>query len=460
MNTPITRRRFLRNSAVAGTGLLILKSPQSAGSAPANEKLNMALIGVGGRGSWFVDAMPGYGTRFAALCDVREERLAKVGEKFPDARRFTDFRQMLDDMRDRIDGVIVAAPDHIHAVASAQALRLGKPVLCEKPLTRTIEEARALRDLAASTKLATQMGNQGTSSDPFRRAVEIIQSGALGDIREIIAWNEGGGGGRHTRPTDTQPVPPELHWDLWLGPTAARPFNKEWLNWHRWRDFATGQLGNWAVHTTNVAFKAFRLDELWKKDAPLAKGQTVRVTAKVSETVTDTFPKWELIDFEAPPRAGLPAFKMTWCNRSPEGRERAETILGRKLDWGDAGEKKWKDYAGILIAGSRGTMYSTGHNMSFTMLPENEFKELLGPPRTLPRSPGHEREWLNAIRGGAPACSNFVDYGSLLTEFLLIGNMATQVEGPIEYSPLSGRVTNNEAANKLCRANYREGWAL
>jgi hypothetical protein len=460
MNTRITRRQFVRRGMFAGTGFLILNSARSVRGAPANEKLSIALVGVGGRGSWFVDAMPGYGTRFAALCDVREDRLTKAGEKFPDAKRFTDFRVMLEEMRDGIDGVIVAAPDHIHAVASVKAMRLGKPVFCEKPLTRTIEEARALRELAASTKLATQMGNQGTSSDPFRRAVEIIQSGALGDIREVIAWNEGGGGGRHPRPTSTEPVPAGLHWDLFLGPRASRPFNKEWLNWHRWRDFATGQLGNWAVHTTNVAFKSFRLDELWKKDAPLPKGRTIRITAKVSEVVTDTFPKWEQIDFEAPPRAGLPTFKMTWGNRAPEVRERAETILGRKLDWGDAGEKKWKDYAGILISGSRGAMYSTGHNMSFTMTPEADFKELPGPPRTLPRSPGHEREWLNAIRGGPAASSNFVDYGSLLTEFLLLGNIATQVEGLIEYDPLAGRVLNNEAANKLCRANFRAGWAL
>ena len=463
MKTRITRRKFVRSGALAGTGLLILRSAQSLWGAPANEKLNVALIGVGGRGSWFVDSMPGFGTRFAALCDVREDRLAKVGEKFSEAKRYTDFRRMLEEMRDKIDGVIVAAPDHIHAVASAKAMRLGKPVFCEKPLTRSIEEARALRALAASTKLATQMGNQGTSSDPFRRAVEIIQSGALGEIREVIAWNEGGGGGRVPLPTKAEPVPEGFHWDLFLGPRAARPYNKEWANWHRWRDFATGQLGNWAVHTTNVAFKSFRLDELFKKnlpDAQFPKGRTIRVTAKVSEMATDTFPKWEQIDFEAPPRAGLPPFKMTWGNRAPEVRERAETILGRKLDWGDAGEKKWKDYAGILISGTRGTMYSTGHNMSFTITPEANFKELLGPPRKLPHSPGHENEWLRAIRGGEPACSNFVDYGSLETEFLLLGNIATQMEGMIEYDPIAGRVTNNESANRLCQKNYREGWEL
>jgi predicted dehydrogenase len=456
-----TRRGFLRDGAAAGT-LLILNS-KSLRAAPANEKLNIALIGVGGRGSWFVDSMPGFGTRFAALCDVREDRLAKVGEKFPDAARFTDFRQMLEESRDKIDGVVVAAPDHIHAVASAKAMRLGKPVFCEKPLTRTIEEARALRDLAQSTKLATQMGNQGTSSDAFRRAVEIIQSGALGDIREIIAWNEGGGGGPHPRPNLEQPIPAGFHWDLYLGPREPRAFHQDWIQWHRWRDFATGQLGNWAVHTTNVAFKAFNLPQLWNKNLPDAQfpnGRKIRVTAKVSELVTETFPKWELIHFEAPPRPGQPAFKMTWGNRAPEVRERAETILNRKLDWGDAGEKKWKDYAGILVHGSRGTMHSTGHNMSFTISPEADFKELLGPPRKLPRSPGHENEWLRAIRGGEPACSNFVDYGSLQTEFLLLGNIATQLSGSIEYDPLSGLITNNEAANKLSRANLRQGWTL
>ena len=185
-----------------------------------------------------------------------------------------------------------------------------------------------------------------------------------------------------------------------------------------------------------------------------------RVTAKASEIVTDTFPKWELVEYEAPARKGMPAIKITWCNRAPEGRERAEALLGRKLDWGDAGEKKWKDYAGIIVAGSRGLLHSTGHNMSFTMRPEKDFKDLLGAPSELPRSPGHEKEWINAIRGGEPACSNFVDYGSQLTEFLLLGNIATQFDKPIQYDPLNGKVLDHERANKLCLANYREGWAL
>ena len=181
----------------------------------------------------------------------------------------------------------------------------------------------------------------------------------------------------------------------------------------------------------------------------------------MSEVLAETFPKWDLIEFSAPRRRNQPAFTMIWCNgRAPGGRERIEERLGRKLDWGDAGDKKWNDYAGLLIVGARGLLHSTGHNMTFSLLPEADFKDLLGPPRSLPRSPGHEREWLDAIRGGTPPCSNFVDYGSLLTEFLLLGNVATQCEGAIEYDPQAGVIVNNESAKRLCKAVYREGWKL
>jgi hypothetical protein len=459
----VSRRRFLSRVS-AGTGFLVLARPASVWSAQANERVNLAQIGVGGRGSWFIGAMPAMGTRFAALCDVHEYRLAHAAEKFPDAKRYHDFREMLETIPGEIDAVIVATPDHTHAVASAKALRSGKPVFCEKPLTRTSGEARKLRELAASTGLTTQMGNQGTASDAFRRSLEIIESGALGEIRELLAWNEGGGGGPHPGPIGSEPVPEELHWDLWLGPAAARSYHREWANWHRWRDFSTGQLGNWAVHSTNLAFKAFHLAEFWDAEAPVDRfpqGRHLKVTARVSEVLADTFPKWELITFEAPARAQRAAFRMSWCNgRSAEGRASIEDRLGRKLDWGDYGEKKWADYAGLVVVGARGTLYSTGHNMSFTLLPEGDLDDLLGPPRELPRSPGHEREWLRAMRGGPAPWSNFVEYGSRLTEFLLLGNLATRFDTIIEYDPLDGRVTNHAAADAACHPEYRDGWTI
>jgi hypothetical protein len=463
MSPRVSRRRFLRQAG-AGAGFLVLAQPASVWSAQANERVNLAQIGVGGRGDWFIGAMPGLGTRFAALCDVHGYRLARAAEKFPEAKRFRDFREMLRSIPEQIDAVIVATPDHTHAVASAAALHAGKPVFCEKPLTRTPGEARQLRELAAATGLPTQMGNQGTASDAFRRAVEIVQSGALGPIRELLAWNEGGGGGPHPRPTGAEPLPEELDWDLWLGPAAARPYHREWANWHRWRDFATGQLGNWAVHSANLAFQAFRLAEFWDAAAPAARfpqGRRLKITARMSEVLTDTFPKWELIRFEAPARAVQAPFEMHWCNgRSPEGRERIEERLGRRLDWGDSGEKKWADYAGLLVVGTRATLYSTGHNMSFTLLPEGQGDDLLGPPRDLPRSPGHEREWLAAMRGGPAPWSNFVDYGSRLTEFLLLGNLATRFDSVIEYDPLAGRVTNHPGADAASHPEYRQGWTL
>jgi hypothetical protein len=463
MNHLVSRRRFLTRTTLGTAGFLILRRPDSVRGAAANEKLNLALIGVGGRGSWFLGTMPGLNTRFTALCDVHADRLASAAQDFPEARTYTDFRQMLEEQQDSLDGVIVATPDHTHAVASARALHTGKPVLCEKPLTRTIGEARGLRALAETTGLATQMGNQGTASDAFRRSIEIIQSGALGEIRELLAWNEGGGGGPHPRPTTAQPVPPELNWDLWLGPAADRPYHREWLRWHRWRDFGTGQLGNWAVHSTNLAFKAFRLDTLWRTDlaeTQFPQSRRLRVTARMSEVLEDTFPRWELIEFEAPPRERLPTFRMTWCNgRAPGGRERIEEHLGRRLDWGDAGEKKWADYAGLLVVGSHGLLHSTGHNMSFTLHPESDLKGLAGPPRELPRSPGHEREWLEAIRGGPAPWSNFIDHGAGLTEFVLLGNLATRFDHAIEYDPVAGRVTNHEAADRACRPENREGWS-
>lgn len=464
MKSRVPRRRFLKHAALGGTTFILLPSHLSIRGARANERLNLAQVGVGGRGSWFIGAMPGMGTRFAALCDVHAHRLAVAAEKHPEARQFRDYREMLAEMGDEIDAVIVATPDHTHAVASAAALRAGKPVFCEKPLTRTPGEARSLRELAATCGLPTQMGNQGTSSDAFRRSVEIIQSGALGDIRELLAWNEGGGGGPRPRPAGGEPEPEDLVWDLWLGPAAERPYHREWANWHRWRDFATGQLGNWAVHSTNLAFKAFRLAEFWEPSLPdshFPSGRLLRAKATTPHATVKAFPSWELIEFEAPARANQPAFELIWCNgRCDEGRERIEDRLGRHLDWGDYGEKKWADYAGLLVVGTRGTLYSTGHNMSFSLLPAGELDDLLGPPRELPRSPGHEKEWLRAIQGGPAPWSNFVDYGSRLTEFLLLGNLATRFDTAIQYEPLAGKVANHAQANAAAHPEYRAGWQI
>ncbi|MBI2946762.1 MAG: Gfo/Idh/MocA family oxidoreductase [Verrucomicrobia bacterium] len=452
----ISRRGFLTRSGLASGSLLILKSLHSLRAAPASERLNVAIIGVGGRGRWFVDTMPKL-ANVVALCDVNEQRAGNAFEVIPQARKFHDFRRMLEQMDREIDGVIVATPDHTHAVATALAIKMGKHVYCEKPLTRNLAEARHLRELAARSKRATQLGNQGTASEAFRRAVELVQAGAIGDVREAHAWNDSGGAGARPIPTQRQDVPDSLKWDLWLGPAPERPFHRDWLNWHAWRDFGTGQLGNWAVHTMNLAFKALKLDWLWQANG--GSDRRVRIHAEVSSVHPETFPKWEIVRFDFPARGGLPPVRINWYNgsRGPNVRKTIEDLMGRALDWGDAGEKKWNDFAGVLLVGSKGKIHANGHNTVFTLGPNPE--AAVGVPRSFPRSPGHEREWLNACQGGPAAVSNF-NYGGPLTEFVLLGNAATLHPGELVFDCSTGQFVDNAEANRALSREYREGWNL
>jgi len=464
MNRSIHRRMFLKGAAVGGAGLLILKNSASAWSYQANQKLDIALVGVGGRGSWFVETIPRLGENVVALCDVNEHKAADAFKAFPQAAKYADFRKMLQEMDKRIDAVIVAAPDHVHAVVSMMAMRMGKHVYCEKPLTHDVHEARALREAAAKHKVATQMGNQGTAAEPFRRAIELVQGGVLGEIREVHAWNSAGGAGHREVPKESPPVPPYLNWDLWLGPARARPFHPYWLGWSSWRDFGTGVLGNWAIHSMNLAFMSLKLDAFWRADpsvpAPL-RAPVVQVEAEVSEIDEMSFPKWEIVRYEFSARGGMPPVRVNWYNgsRAPGARELIESLQGSRLDWGDAGERRWKDHGGCIVVGSKGLLRLTEHNATHTLLPEEKFKDFQGPAKTVPRSPGHEREWLAACKGGPPAMSNF-DYADPMTEFVLLGNVATQFPQKLEFDPMACKVLNSKEADRALRREYREGWSL
>lgn len=463
MKTQINRRTFLSKTALGGLGLLVLKDSRAAFSYEANEKLNVALIGVGGRGTWFVGTIPKLGTNVVAMCDVNERKASGSFKEIPEAKKYHDFRKMLEEMDKQIDAVVIATPDHTHAVASATAMKMGKHVFCEKPLTHNLQEARVLQQLAAKHKVATQMGNQGTSSEAFRRAVEIIQADVLGEIRDVHAWNTGGGPGERPYPSEAHDLPDYLKWDLWLGPAADRPYNSRWINgWHDWRDFGTCQLGNWASHTMNLPFKALKLDSLWKAVEPVSGERRIRVQAEVSGFHEATFPKREIIHYDFPAREDMPPVRINWYNgpgHAPAPRALMEKLMGHKLDWGDAGEKRWQDHAGCLIVGTNGMIHSTGHNMSFRLLPEEKFKDFQGPPRSLPRSRGHEREWLDACKGGPPAMSNF-DYSGPLTQFVLLGNVATQFEQRLDFDPLAMKIVNFSQANGALSREYRQGWSL
>jgi len=461
MTTQITRRTLLTNAAAGGMGLVLLKNSRSAWGYDANGKVNMALVGVAGRGSWFSDTMPKL-SNVVAICDVNERKAGPYFKAIPEAKKYYDFRKMLEEMDKQIDAVIVATPDHTHAVISALAIRMGKGVYCEKPLTHDIYEARFLRDLAARQKVATQLGNQGTASEAFRRATELIWAGVLGEIREVHVWNTNGGTGDRPLPTQEHPVPDYLKWDLWLGPAQWRPYNSRWVEWSTWRDFATGQLGNWASHTMNLVFKGLRIDSLWQDGAPAMPSRVIRIEPEVSGVHPHNFPQWEILRYRIPRRGELPAITVNWYNgagKAPQCRERIEEMLGYRLDWGDTGEKKWADHAGCLIAGTAGMIHATGHNATFSLLPEDKFKDFQGPAPSLPRSPGHEQEWLNACKGGPAALSNF-NYGGPLAEFVLLGNVATLVGKTIEYDPVAMKIVNSAEANAALKREYRGGWSL
>jgi hypothetical protein len=463
MDLQINRRAFIKTTVLSGLGMLILENSRSAYSYEANEKLNVALIGVGGRGMWFVNTIPKLGTNVVAMCDVNDRKAGQSFKEIPQAKKFNDFRKMLNKMNKDIDAVIVATPDHSHAVATAAAIRAGKGVYCEKPLTHNIKEARTLRELATRYKVATQMGNQGTSSEAFRRAVELVQADVIGEVREVHAWNTGGGPGDRPLPTDEHSLPDYLHWDLWLGPAKHRPYNSRWLDWwHGWRDFGTGQLGNWASHTMNLPFKALKLNTLWNQQPGSSTQKVIRLEPEVSGLHKYSFPKWEIIHYDFPARNNMPPVRINWYNgpgQAPGPRIMLEQLLARRLDWGDAGEKKWKDHAGCLLVGTKGMIHSTGHNMSFTLLPEKQFKDFEGPTKTLPRSRGHEREWLEACRGGPDTMSNF-NYSAPLTEFVLLGNIATLVGETIEFDPPEMKIINSPRANAALEREYRYGWSL
>jgi len=458
----MNRRSFLKSAG--GAGLVVLTHGLSARTYAANTKLNLAHIGVGGRGSELIGGFSSQ-ENLVAMADVNKQKATMAYRRWPNVPKFRDFRVMLDRMGKEIDAVVVATPDHIHAVASAAAIRAGKHVYTEKPLTRTVAESRRLRELAKQNKVATSMGNQGTSSNQFRRALELIQGGTLGRITEVHTWNDQGSSDHPGPPADKAKVPYYLDWDLWLGPAAWRPFHPRWLFWGHWREFGTANLGNWASHTQNLAFMALKVDSLWHAEPSTSLGPgpaakpILRVEASVNHINRLSHPKWEHVQWHIPARGGLPPITFHWHNGSsrPGVRDDLRRVLGHDVNWGP---KDWSEWAGCLIIGTEGRIHATGHNATFVLLPEEKFKDVKKePPERVDRSAGHERDWLAACRGGKPAWANY-DYSGPLTEFNMLGNVATQFDGVLEYNPLDGTIVNNPEANKALTSEYRQGWSL
>lgn len=461
MTSRMNRRDFLRTTTCAGASFLMLRNSRSAWSFQTNEKLNIAVVGVGQRGTYHARTILRGNENLAAISDANRNRPGDSLKLPPEVSRYQDFRKMLDELDKRIDAVLVATTDHNHAVVSAAAMRRGKHVYCEKPLAHDVREARVLRQIARKHKVATQQGNQGMSSDSFRRTLELIQEGAVGEVREVHAWFVFGGSGPRKAPEGSEPVPEYLDWDVWLGPARFRPYHPIWVNTSfGWRDFGTGPLGGGGSHSINLAFKALKLGDLWQAGGD--GKANIRVEAETSERCIESFPRWEVLRFDFPARGTLPPVRMHWYN-APEPQlhkmgiwERLEKVAGRSLEWTDG---SWTPRSGTLLVGSKGVVHTNAHNSSCELLPESDFPKSGGPPRKLPRVRSHQDEWFQACKGRGSTLSNF-DHSGPAIELLLLGNVATLVGKPLEFDPVSCKIVNNSEADALLRPKYREGWSL
>jgi predicted dehydrogenase len=424
-----TRRDFLRQSAVAGSlvGGGFFTSRAAAESQSPNEKLNIGMIGTAGQARFSIDNVRG--ENIVALCDVDENNLGQAAKEFPQAEKYNDFRKLLE--QKNLDAVVVATPDHIHAPATVRALRLGKHVYCEKPLTHTVAEARLVAQEAAKAKVATQMGTQIHAGDNYRRVVEILQSGAIGKVAEVHTWaGRSWGGGE--RPTEMPPVPAHLHWDLWLGPAPERPYHPTYVpvNWRKWWDFGGGNLADMACHHMDLPFWALGLR------------QPTVVAAEGPPVHAETCPLGLVVRYEFPARGEQPAVKLSWY----DGEKIPAAILGQATGGG-----------GNIFVGDRGLLWADYG--SYRLLPESDFAGYKPPAPSIAPSIGHHAEWILACKTDRPTTCNF-DYSGALTEAVLLGDVAYRSGQKIEWDAAALKIKNSSDAERFLHKKYRAGWEV
>jgi len=448
----ITRRKLLACGA-AGLGFMIVPRHVLGGEGftPPSETVNLAGIGCGGMGGGDIGVHAKNGANIVALCDVDEERAAGIFNAFPKATRYKDFRELIDKETKRIDAVTVGTPDHIHAVATMAAIRAGKHVYCQKPLTHTLHECREITRAAAEAGVMTQMGNQGHASEGSRLTNEWIQAGVIGDVQEVHVWSDRAGTLWKQgigRPIDTPPVPSTLDWNLWLGPIAERPYHPAYCPsmWRGWWDFGTGALGDMGCHIIDHPVWALNLGAPTTVEArSTLDGSTLEGDQRNNET----FPIASIITYQFPARGNLPPVTMTWYEGGLMPPTPAEMPAGRHLHGN-----------GVLYVGSKGKMHHSSHGGMPELLPASLEAQANAVPKTMARSPGHYEEWMLACKGGPRPVSNF-DYAGPLTETVLLGVLALRAPGTrLEWDSEKLTVTNAPELDQYIKTEYRDGWTL
>jgi len=427
-----SRRRFLQTTAAGTAGLSagVFSSLSPRPSLAASEKLQIACIGTANRARANIGGVQG--EQIVAICDIDENYLDKAAEQFPEASRYNDYRELIDQEKGRVDAVVVSTADHHHVPASLRAVRNNMHVYCEKPLAHTVAEARLLTDEARKAGVATQLGTQIHAGNNYRRVVELVRSGAIGEVGEVHVWvGKGWGGG--DRPEEGQEPPKTLHWDLWLGPAPVRPYaagRYHPAQWRRWWDFGNGTLGDMGCHYMDLPFWALELK------------YPTSVEAEGPEVHPETCPLGLTVRYQFPAREGRPPVSLTWY----DGNMTPKEVAGQRVPGN-----------GVMFVGSEGMLFADYNN--YRLFPREKFADFTPPAKTIPDSIGHYAEWLKACRQGTPTTCTF-DYSGPLTETVLLGNVAYRVGSKLNWQAEALQVADNTAANALISKAYRSGWEL
>jgi predicted dehydrogenase len=424
----MNRRAFLKSS-------LILAGGAAAGCntvprrVSANEKLNIGMIGTANQAAYDLGNVSS--ENIVALCDVDDKFLDAALAKHPGAKRYNDFRRLLE--QKDIDAVVIAIPDHSHAVAAVAALESGRDVYCEKPLARTISEARIITETARRNKRITQIGTQIHAGNNYRRVVELVKSGAVGEVREVHVWVAATYGGKKL-PTDRPPVPPELNYDLWIGPAHYRPYSPEYVpfKWRNWWEFGGGALADFGCHYMDLPHWALDLR------APIS------AEAEGPEVDPECPPPWMIVRYEYPARNAAPPVKLTWYHG---GKKPPFLTKDQAAKWG----------SGVLFIGSKGSLMSD--YSKHQLLPEAKFATFVAPAPFIPNSIGHHKEWIQACKTRGTTTCNF-DYSGPLTEAALLGNVAFRAGCKIDWDTQKMKARNCPAADEYIHHHYRKGWSI